>query len=123
MSIGTKLYTLLNGSAVGHDQFGNRYFQARRAPRAGERRRRWVMYSGEVEATRVPPEWHAWLHYTTDAPIPDAARPAWAQPHQPNRTGTANSYRPGGHDYAGGTRAATGADYEAWTPDGPAREG
>lgn len=117
MSLGTRLFTLLNGSEVGRDSAGNIYYQARRTPAAGLRRRRWVMYSGEVEATRVPPEWHAWLHYTTEAPLPESSRPAWGIAHQPNRTGSAASYRPGGHDYAGGQRAATGSDYEAWTPD------
>ena len=71
---------------------------------------------GPVEASRVPPEWHPWLHYTTDAPLPVGNRPAWEKPHQANLTGTPQGYRPAGHDYAGGRRAPTTDDYEAWTP-------
>jgi NADH:ubiquinone oxidoreductase subunit len=116
MSIGTLLFTWLNGTRVGTDTQGNVYYQERRE-RPGLRRRRWVMYRrGPVEASRVPPEWHAWLHYTTAAPLRVEDRPAWAKPHQPNRTGTPLAYRPAGHDYSGGVRAQAAADYESWTP-------
>ena len=73
-------------------------------------------YAGAVEASRVPPEWHAWLHYTTDAPLLERARYPWEKPHQANATGTPESYRPPGHDYQGGKRARATGDYEAWTP-------
>ncbi len=116
MSIGTLLYTWLHGRRVGSDAQGNVYYEERRVhPRL--RQRRWVLYRhGPVEASRVPPEWHAWLHYTTAAPLPVAGRPAWAKPHQPNLTGTKLAYRPAGHDYSGGVRARATGDYESWTP-------
>ena len=117
MSIGTCLFTWLHGARVGTDAQGNVYFQERRQPAGSRRRRRWVIYrNGPVEASRVPPEWHAWLHYTTAAPLSGQNRRAWEMPHQPNRTGTALGYRPAGHDYAGGRRAPASGDYEAWTP-------
>lgn len=116
MNIGTLLFTWLHGKRVGTDTAGNVYYEQRRV-RAGERRRRWVLYrNGPVEASRVPPEWHPWLHYTTAAPLPVGAGPAWEKPHQANLTGTPLGYRPAGHDYAGGHRAAASGDYEAWTP-------
>ena len=116
MSIGTHLFTWLHGKRVGTDTQGNVYYQERH-DRPGLRRRRWVMYRrGPAEASRVPPEWHAWLHYTTEAPLRVEDQPAWAKPHQPNRTGTPQAYRPAGHDYAGGARAHVAADYESWTP-------
>jgi NADH:ubiquinone oxidoreductase subunit len=80
------------------------------------RDRRWVVYAGDPEASRVPPEWHAWLHYTTDAPLPELGRRSWQKPHLANATGTAAGYRPPGHDYSGGRRARATGDYEAWTP-------
>jgi NADH:ubiquinone oxidoreductase subunit len=79
--------------------------------------RRWVAYAGAPEASRVPPEWHAWLHYTTDAPLAERARRPWEKPHLPNATGTPAGYRPPGHDYRGGARQRATGDYEAWTPD------
>jgi NADH:ubiquinone oxidoreductase subunit len=117
MSIGTRLYTYFRGQLVGADATGNRYYQER-AKKAGHlRRRRWVMFQdGIEEASVVPPEWHAWLHYTTDAPLSDAGRHAWQKPHLPNLTGTALGYRPPGHDYKGGQRPETSGDYESWTP-------
>ena len=115
MNIGTRIFTLLNGRRVGQDAIGNIYYEDRR-PRVGAPRRRWVDYKGEPEASSVPPEWHAWLHYTVDAPLAETGRKTWQKPHQPNLTGSAASYRPAGHDYAGGKRAAASGDYESWTP-------
>lgn len=115
MNIGTRLFTWLHGRRVGSDADGNIYYAERR-PRTGRRGRRWVAYAGVPEASDVPPEWHAWLHYTTDAPLAASNRP-WRKPHIPNPTGTADSYRPPGHDYEGGQRAPATGDYEAWTPD------
>ena len=65
MSVGTRLYTWLKGELVGTDQFGNRYYRekTRRALVKGggmpSRERRWVLYNGIAEASRVPPQWHA----------------------------------------------------------------
>lgn len=116
MTIGTRLFTLFRGRQIGADPNGNRYYEDKRATAPGRRPRRWVIYAGTPEATEVPAEWHAWLHHTTDAPIPLSARKPWQQPHQPNLTGTPESYRPPGHDYRGGHRAHATGDYEAWTP-------
>jgi NADH:ubiquinone oxidoreductase subunit len=117
MTIGTRLFTFFNGRAVGTDAEGNRYYEEK-AHKAGHlRQRRWVLYAGGAEeASLVPPEWHAWLHYTTAAPLPDTGRKSWQKPHEPNLTGTGAGYRPPGHDYQGGKRAAATGDYEAWTP-------
>ena len=114
MTIGTRLFTWFNGRLVGRDAAGNAYYEDKRA-RAGERARRWVIFAGTPEASKVPPEWHTWLHHTTQQALPENRRP-WQKPHQPNMTGTAQSYRPAGHDYKGGQRAKATGDYEAWTP-------
>jgi NADH:ubiquinone oxidoreductase subunit len=116
MTIGTRLYTWLKGSLVGTDQFGNHYYRERGKPARGVARR-WVIYVGEVEASRVPPEWHAWLHQTIAKP-PLGTRPryAWQREHQPNLTGTAAAYRPPGHELEGAHRARATGDYESWSP-------
>lgn len=106
---------MLRGHRVGADEQGNIYYQEKRA-RPGLRLRRWVCYAGTPEATKVPPEWDAWLRYTTDAPLPASARRPWQKPHVENATGTPEGYRPPGHDYEGGVRARATGDYEAWTP-------
>ena len=69
MTLGTWLFTKMRGERVGTDAEGNHYYQDKRVI-AGRRRKRWVMYNGVVEASRVPPEWNGWLHYTTDVVPP-----------------------------------------------------
>ena len=116
MTLGIRLFTMLRGTFVGTDSQGNRYFR-NRARRAGARERRWVLYNGEEEASRVPPEWHAWLHHTTDAvPSADAPRRPWQKPHLPNLTGTPDAYRPPGDLARGGVRPSATGDYEPWRP-------
>jgi len=116
MNIGTWLFTRFRGRQVGTDSAGNIYYEEKQPRSGGLRQRRWVIYTGTPEATEVPPEWHAWLHYTTDAPLTEVPRRPWQKPHLPNATGTPDSYRPPGHDYRGGQRARATGDYEAWTP-------
>lgn len=116
MNIGTWLFTRFRGRQVGTDSAGNIYYEEKQLRSGGLRQRRWVIYAGTPEATEVPPEWHSWLHYTTDAPLTEVSRRPWQKPHQPNATGTPDSYRPPGHDYRGGQRARATGDYEAWTP-------
>src|ERR1700679_3668673 len=114
--LGTLMQTLFYGVKVGRDQFGNRYYHARRTP-AGVREKRWVLYAGEPEASKVPPEWHIWLHHTADAPLSDRDRRPWQKPHQENLTGTPDAYLPPGHTLEGGKRAKATGDYEAWRPE------
>jgi len=125
MTIGTRIMTWLRGELVGSDQFGNRYYRdksQRKLERGGgrfSREKRWVLYNGEAEGSRVPPEWHAWLHHTVDEIPADGCKPkyAWQKPHQPNLTGTPDAYRPPGSLVRGGHRAPATGDYEAWKPE------
>ena len=116
-TMGTAWFTLRSGAKVGEDTLGNIYYEAKVATNG--RKRRWVIYNGANDASRVPPEWHGWLHNTQDD-LPDAALPPvrlWEKPPEPNLTGTAHAYRPAGALEAGGRRAAATGDYEAWSPD------
>ncbi|MGL4541361.1 MAG: NADH:ubiquinone oxidoreductase subunit NDUFA12, partial [Polymorphobacter sp.] len=113
---GTRFMTARTGTEVGRDSDGNVYF-ATRPGRKGTQRR-WVIYAGTPEATRVPPEWHLWLHKTVDT-TPDE-RPlkamVWEKPWHPNETGTRAAHVPSGSLSVGGTRARATGDYEAWSP-------
>ena len=111
-----RLLARLSGREVGTDRFGNVYFESRADFRGYGRKRRWVIYAGEAEATRVPPEWHAWLHHTTDAPLPETKRHPWMVEHRPNPTGTPQAYRPRGSALSSGQRPAATGDYVAWRP-------
>lgn len=112
-TIGTALFSARNGRNVGEDSLGNRYFLSR------DGKRRWVMYNGANDSSRVPPEWHGWLHHTHDELPGDALPPvrAWQAEPTANLTGTASAYRPAGAMERGGHRAAASGDYQAWTPD------
>lgn len=124
--------TALRGNFVGRDQFGNKYYEMRKAPRAAQNedanyrgthaplRRRWVIYSGRVDASEVPPEWHGWLHHQTNVvPVGDNTsrfRRRWQKPYVANMTGTSAAYLPPGHQLSAAHRAKATGDYQAWTP-------
>lgn len=125
MTIGTRIFTWLRGELVGTDSTGNRYYRDKAHPalsRGGgraSRERRWVLYNGVAEASRVPSEWHGWLHHSSNVVPTDGGRPRypWEKPHQPNLTGTPLAYRPPGSVLRGGERAHAAGDYEPWRPD------
>ena len=118
ITLGTVFATLFRGKLVGVDEFGNRYYCDPGRKRYG-RERRWVVYKGEAEASKVPPEWHAWLHHTSPVPLAESAAtgPAWHKPHVANTTGTVAAYRPRGHDLRGGQRRAIYGEYTPWMPE------
>lgn len=114
---GLYFLTLFRGRFVGRDEAGNQYFERPAKAQFQHATRRWVVYAGAADPSSVPPEWHAWLHRLTDAPLPEGKARPWQRPHKRNLTGTPQSYRPSGHDYMGGKRAPASADYESWAPD------
>ena len=117
-TIGTLFNSALTGEHVGTDAQGNRYYRAKKKLPDG-RERRWVLYSGANDASRVPAEWHGWLHGSFDG-VPESHLPPpriWETDYTPNATGTAQAYRPQGALERGGRRAAATGDYEAWTPE------
>jgi NADH:ubiquinone oxidoreductase subunit len=116
-TIGTLIDSALRGEHVGTDGQGNRYYRAKKKLPDG-RERRWVIYEGSNDASRVPPEWHGWLHGNFDG-LPESDLPPpriWQTDYVPNETGTATAYRPQGSLERGGKRATATGDYEAWTP-------
>ena len=108
-----RLLTTFKGRFVGEDDYGNRYYETR------DGKRRWVLYDGGVEASKVPADWHGWLHHTfaeppTKDPLP---KKPWEQPHAPNMTGTDEAYRPKGSAHGEGSRPRVAGDYQAWSPE------
>ena len=67
-TLGQRFHIGRRGVFVGQDEQGNRYYRTKGRkidPTLGFERR-WVIYNGYAEATRVPPSWHGWLHHTVD---------------------------------------------------------
>ncbi|MEM6308172.1 MAG: NADH:ubiquinone oxidoreductase subunit NDUFA12 [Pseudomonadota bacterium] len=110
-TLGTQLFTFRKGVKVGEDEVGNVFYKTR------DDAKRWVIYNGDVEASRVSPEWHGWLHRTWDEPPTDKplVRKVWEQPHQENLTGTVMAYAPSGSIRR--ARPEPKTDYEAWSPE------
>lgn len=117
MTITTRLFSFFSGQLVGQDAFGNRYFTEKKAPKSG-RAKRWVIYNGMAEPSKVPAQWHGWLHYTHNTPpTQKTVTPhAWEKPHLPNLTGTKGAYAPEGSLSASGEHAKTVAEYTPWSP-------
>jgi NADH:ubiquinone oxidoreductase subunit len=108
------------GVKIGEDKYGNTYYEARDTQDSYDgRKRRWVLYTGYADASKVPPEWHGWLHYTFDEPptvAPFVVKP-WEQDHVPNLTGTIDAWRPKGSIARTGERPRATGDYQPWKPD------
>ena len=109
---GTLMTTWFSGRRVGEDKFGNRYYQTR------DGKRRWVVYNGTVEASRVPSDWHGWLHHTFENPptVEPLKAQRWETEHEPNLTGTEHAYHPDGSLWSSGQRPPATGDYDAWKP-------
>ena len=58
-TLGTYLKTLIFGIYVGKDEFGNRYYKSKKDER-------WVIYSSDIEATKITSDWYLWMHHTTN---------------------------------------------------------
>ncbi len=118
LSTASMLYlTWRRGTFVGQDQYGNKYYKGKPV-HTQFHERRWVLYAGEPEATRMPPEWQGWIHHQLKDP-PAAENPlrrSWQRAYVPNVTGTDMAYRPPGHTLAAGYRDRATGDYEPWTP-------
>jgi NADH:ubiquinone oxidoreductase subunit len=112
-SLTTTWFTRRKGVKAGSDLLGNVYYSTKNGDR------RWVIYNGSNDASRIPPDWYAWMHNQIDD-VPDKAlppAPKFIKPPIGNRTGTAEAYRPSGALERGGQRAAASGDYEAWVPE------
>ena len=89
-TVGTFIYTLLTGKLVGKDEFGNKYY-------SNSKGKRWVIYENKVEASKIPPEWHLWIHFLTDnKPSENLTKFKWQKKYEENLTGTIRAHKPDG---------------------------
>ena len=119
MNIGTIIYTWLKGHYVGIDNDGNKYYSNSKNFKSTDAKR-WVIFRGEVEASKVPPHWHAWLHkMTNNPPINYVPKYGWQKNHKPNQTGTNEAYYPESHPLSKSNKSLqskNNSDYESWKP-------
>ena len=118
-TFGTQLWTPRFGELVGEDEQGNRYYRTRGGkidPTLGFERR-WVIYNGYAEASRIPAGWHGWMHHSSTCRRPRRTTSrANGRSRTPNPTGTAKAYRPPGSTLGSGKRPKATGDYQPWTP-------
>ena len=88
-TFGTFLKTLFFGKFVGKDHLGNKYYESKKG-------KRWVIYAGEIDASKIPVEWYSWIHFTPNKieKNHDLEKYEWQKPHQQNLTGTESAYYP-----------------------------
>jgi NADH:ubiquinone oxidoreductase subunit len=110
-TVGTALWTRRFGDEVGRDDSGNVYYEG-----SG---RRWVIYDGNNDGSRVPPDWQLWLRGTIDELPGKALPPVRRFQTKPtaNLTGTMAAFRPDGALGSGKVRPAATGDYEPWIPE------
>lgn len=110
-TLNTQFYTWRKGVKVGEDEQGNVFYRDR------DDKKRWVIFNGEAEASRVSPDWHGWLHHTFDEPPSERPLPKkpWEKPHVENLTGTPLAYAPAGSIRR--SEPVERQDYEAWRPE------
>ena len=44
---------------MGKDNSGNKYYQ-------NSKGKRWVIYNGEINASKIESDWYQWMHYQID---------------------------------------------------------
>ena len=88
-TLGTRLSILFFGKFVGKDNFGNKYYQTKKG-------KRFVIYNGEVDASKIPNEWYSWMHFTPNKieNSHELKKFEWQKPHKPNLTGSNQAYNP-----------------------------
>ena len=88
-TLGTRIQTILFGKFKGKDSFGNKYYENKSG-------KRWVIYSGEIDATKISSDWYSWMHYTKNKieNLHQLKKHHWQKNHQSNQTGSDKSYHP-----------------------------
>jgi len=117
MNLGTTLYTWFYGNLVGKDDCGNRYYCNSKNFENFDSKR-WVIFNGNIESTKIPSHWHAWLHKTVnEPPINYIHKYSWQKDREQNMTGTDMAYYPDSHPLSQSYKThAIKDEYESWTP-------
>ena len=89
-TISTFIYTLFTGKFIGKDEFGNKYYSSSKG-------KRWIIYKNKVESSKIPPEWHLWIHFlTNEKPSDNLTKFKWQRKYEENLTGTKKAHKPEG---------------------------
>ena len=90
-TLGTFIYTFFKGKFIGEDEFGNKYYSD------SKDKKRWVIYKNLVESSKIPPEWHLWIHHMVkNKPSDKINNFSWQKKYEENLTGTVRAHKPEG---------------------------
>ena len=106
-TFGTRIKTIFFGKFIGKDDFGNKYYQSKNG-------KRWVIYNGEINASKINSDWFSWIHHITNT-LPtrkNLEKYPWQKPHKDNKTGSSESYKPNKIS----KKAKNFKKYETWKP-------
>ena len=107
-TLGTRIYTLLNGKFVGTDADGHKYYLNKK-----NGQNRWVIYNGQIDASKINADWHDWIHSrTNEIPKDEIKKKSWYKKHEMNSTGTENFYTP-----KNSASKKNNKNYESWSPE------
>jgi len=109
MNFFTKFQITFFCKNIGIDSFGNKYYEQNNV----SKKKRFVIYNGIEEASKIPAQWHRWLHYSSDE-IPsefENVQNVWQKSHLPNLTGTKFLYSPKKYKGYYGKK-----HYQTWSP-------
>lgn len=107
-TLGTRIYTFLNGKYIGSDNDGNKYYINKKNVE-----NRWVIYNGQIDASKINADWHDWIHSRTDEiPKNEKNYKSWYKKHQMNNTGTDKFYSPKNSGSKKNDKS-----YESWSPE------
>lgn len=100
------LFTTFFGTHTGEDLYGNQFYFRR----TSDKEKRWVIYKGMYDPSKISAEWHSWLHFITNI-IPSTPKKTW----HPNTTGTKFSHN--SISSIENIPQTALQYYESWTPD------
>ena len=98
MKLLVSIYLQFFGNKVGEDEYGNQFFELNRKDYLG-RKKRYCLYKGIPEASKISPEWHPFMHYQIDAKNVRTTfkQYKWQKPYVPDTTLSKNKYLPKDH--------------------------
>ena len=114
MNLALKLKIFLFYRYVGQDEFGNKYYETKKVD--SKKLKRMVKYNGLPEASKIPANYHGWLHYNSDEfPTIKKDKFSWQKKHLPNLSGTRYAYIPKSIS-ENFVRNKQNTEYKPWTP-------
>ncbi len=115
MDLTSKISIRFSCNKVGFDEFGNQYFETKKPHNS--KKKRYVIYKGIAEPSKIPAHWHLWLHYTNDKKPDNVKKYFWQKTHLPNLTGTKLAHFPLGSQMSQAKRQKVSSDYQSWKPN------